>query len=176
MKPDWDKLMGDFADSKSALVADVDCTTDGGKGLCEKFSISGYPTIKHGDPGDMKDYEGGRSYADFKKFADENLGPSCGPDNLDLCKDEDKALIEKFLKMDIDELDVAIGEADGKIQKIEDKNAKAVTKLNAEIAAMNKDIEKKTKAKEDSVAKETKKTGLSVMKKVASSRKKKEEL
>jgi len=176
MKPDWDKLMADFADSKSSLVADVDCTTDGGKPLCESNAITGYPSIKYGEPGALKDYEGGRSYADFKKFADENLGPSCGPDNLDLCTDENKALIEKLMKMDVDELDVAIGEADGKIKKIDDKNAKAVKKLRADIAGLNKEIETKTKVNEASVAKETKKIGLSVMKKVAASRKKTEEL
>ena len=34
MKPDWDKLMDAFADSTTALVADVDCTADG-KPLCD---------------------------------------------------------------------------------------------------------------------------------------------
>ena len=44
----------------------------------------------------MQDYNGGRSYEDLKKFADENLGPSCGPANLELCNAEDKAKLEGF--------------------------------------------------------------------------------
>jgi len=175
MKPDWDKLIEDFADSKSSLVADVDCTTEG-KALCEKHGISGYPTIKYGDPADMKDYDGGRSYADFKKFADENLGPSCGPDNLDLCKEEDKALIEKFLAQTAEELDKAIAEGDAKMKKIEDKNVAAVKKLTSKVEGLNKELEAAQKKSDDACKKETKKLGLGVMRKVLASRKKKEEL
>merc|ERR1712151_1439463 len=105
--------MEDYADSKTSVIADVDCTTEG-KDLCEKFGVQGYPSIKYGDPNDLKDYDGGRSYDDLKKFADENLGPSCGPENLDLCSAEDKAMLEKFLAMTIEELDKAIADADSK--------------------------------------------------------------
>ena len=66
--------MDEFKGSPNALVADVDCTADG-QSLCEKFEVRGYPTIKYGDPGDMKDYNGGRTFDDLKKFASENLGP-----------------------------------------------------------------------------------------------------
>merc|ERR1711879_75883 len=64
--------MDDFKDSTTSLVAYVDCTA-GGKDLCDKNGVRGYPTIKYGDPGDLKDYNGGRTYDDLKKFADENL-------------------------------------------------------------------------------------------------------
>jgi len=175
MKPDWDKLMGEFAESTTSLIADVDCTADG-KDLCEKHKISGYPTIKYGDPEDMKDYEGGRDYASFKKFADENLGPTCGPDHLDLCKDEDKALIEKFTAMSAEDLDKALAEADAKIKKIEDKSTAAVGKLNDKIEVAQKESEAAQKKSDDAVKKETKKLGLGVMRKVLANRKKKEEL
>merc|ERR1711957_475935 len=56
MKPDWDKLMAEFKDSKTALVADVDCTA-GGKALCDRIGVRGYPTIKQGDPNNMEDYK-----------------------------------------------------------------------------------------------------------------------
>merc|ERR1719272_2646994 len=100
MKPDWDKLIDQFKDSKTALVADVDCTADG-KSLCEKNGVSGYPTIKHGEPGNLQDYQGGRDLDALKKFAEENLGPTCGPANLDLCDADGKAQIKKFMKWDI---------------------------------------------------------------------------
>ena len=41
MKPDWDQLMDAFADSETALVADVDCTTEG-KELCTAQGVKGY--------------------------------------------------------------------------------------------------------------------------------------
>mmetsp|Transcript_106617 Transcript_106617/g.267248 ORF Transcript_106617/g.267248 Transcript_106617/m.267248 type:complete len:127 (+) Transcript_106617:234-614(+) len=102
--------MDDFKDSPTALVADVDCTA-GGESLCSKHEVGGYPTIKYGDPAELKDYNGGRSYDDLKKFASENLGPTCGPgENLELCDAKTKAKIEGFVSMSIDKLD-------GKIRK-----------------------------------------------------------
>merc|ERR1719213_687179 len=96
--------MDEFADSPSSLVADVDCTTEG-KDLCDKVGVRGYPTIKYGDPGDLKDYSGGRDFDSLKKFADENLGPTCGPANLDLCSEDVKKKIEDYMKMSADRLE-----------------------------------------------------------------------
>mmetsp|Transcript_106616 Transcript_106616/g.267247 ORF Transcript_106616/g.267247 Transcript_106616/m.267247 type:complete len:125 (+) Transcript_106616:61-435(+) len=102
--------MDDFKDSPTALVADVDCTA-GGESLCSKHEVGGYPTIKYGDPAELKDYNGGRSYDDLKKFASENLGPTCGPgENLGLCDAKTKAKIEGFVAMSLDKLE-------GKIRK-----------------------------------------------------------
>jgi hypothetical protein len=89
MKPAWDKLTAEFKDSKTALIADVDCTA-GGKELCNSIGVRGYPTIKYGDPNNLEDYKGGRDFDALKKFAEENLGPTCGPANLDLCDAEKK--------------------------------------------------------------------------------------
>jgi len=100
--------MADFAGSSTSLVADVDCTADG-KELCSKMDVRGYPTIKHGDPTDLKDFNGARTYEDLKKFADENLGPSCGPQNLDLCPEGEKAKLETFMKM-------SSGKLEGKVR------------------------------------------------------------
>jgi len=97
--------MDDFADSPAALVADVDCTA-GGKSLCETHGVRGYPSIKYGEIGDLKDYQGGRSYDDFKKFAEENLGPTCGPgENIGLCDAATRESIEKYLTMSSDKLE-----------------------------------------------------------------------
>uniref|UniRef100_A0A7S1RU61 Thioredoxin domain-containing protein n=1 Tax=Alexandrium catenella TaxID=2925 RepID=A0A7S1RU61_ALECA len=103
--------MDDFKDSPTALVADVDCTAEG-KDLCNTHGVKGYPSIKYGEPGDLKDYQGGRSYEDLKKFADENLGPTCGPTNLDLCSADVKAKIEGFVKMTADRLEGKIRNAE----------------------------------------------------------------
>merc|ERR1719436_2325395 len=95
--------MKDFKDSKTALVADVDCTAEG-KPLCDSNGVKGFPTIKYGDPNALEAYEGGRDYDSLKEFADENLGPSCGPANLDLCDDDKKAKIAELTKLGAEEL------------------------------------------------------------------------
>eukprot|EP00929_Paragymnodinium_shiwhaense_P070797 TRINITY_DN3590_c0_g2_i1.p1 TRINITY_DN3590_c0_g2~~TRINITY_DN3590_c0_g2_i1.p1 ORF type:complete len:126 (+),score=41.77 TRINITY_DN3590_c0_g2_i1:238-615(+) len=107
--------MDDFKGNPNALVADVDCTTEG-KELCETHEVRGYPTIKWGPPDEMKDYQGGRSYDDLKKFAEENLGPQCGPEHMDLCSDKIKAKIEGYLKMPLDALEKKISDAQTKVQ------------------------------------------------------------
>lgn len=64
--------MADFEGSATQLVADVDCTTEG-QPLCDENGVQGFPTLKWGDASDLQDYQGGRSYEELKKFADENL-------------------------------------------------------------------------------------------------------
>jgi len=150
--------MEDFKDSKDALVGDVDCTTDGGKPLCEEVGVQGYPTIKHGNPADLQDYNGGRTYDDLKAFADENLGPTCGPANLDLCDDAKKALIEKYLAMPDSELDTLIKEKTDKMEKIE-------ADFKEFVEGLQKTYEEENKKKDDAV-KAIKDKGLGMLKSV----------
>merc|ERR1712037_683677 len=165
MGPDWDKLIAAFKDSKTALVADVDCTT-GGKDLCSAQGVRGYPTIKYGDPNNLEDYKGGRTYDDLKKFADENLGPSCGPNNLDLFDAEKKALIQKFQAMTAGDLDAAIKEKDDAMKKAE-------SDLEAFVKGLQKQYEEANTKKDADVA-AIKDSGLGMMKAVKAAGKKDE--
>merc|ERR1719181_947565 len=117
MKPDWDKLMKEYEGSTTILVADVDCTA-AGKSKCDEVGVRGYPTLKHGDPNDLQDYKGGRSFADLKKFA-EGLGPQCSPANLDLCDADKKAKIEEFTKLGADAREKMIKEKEAEAEKAE---------------------------------------------------------
>merc|ERR1712048_69938 len=97
---------------------------------------------KWGDPSNLEDYKGGRDYASLEKFAKENLKPVCGPANIDLCDDEKKGTIEKFLAMAGDELDKLIAENDKKIEEAEEAFKKGVEGLQAEYQKMMGDKEK----------------------------------
>jgi len=166
--------MEEFKDSPSALVADVDCTA-AGKDLCEKHKVQGYPSIKWGEPSDLKDYNGGRSFDDLKTFADENLGPTCGVDNLDLCSEEEKKAIKKFLKWDVDELEIQIEEAEEKVTSVEQKAQKEVDKLEGQVKGLETKIEKENKKKDSKVAKEKKDSNYKYLKLVQASKKPKAE-
>lgn len=142
MKPDWDKLGKEYADSKTALIGDVDCTADSSKGLCSKFGVQGYPTIKYftsNPAGD--DYNGGRDFASLQKWAKENLGPVCGPDNLDLCSDEEKADIEEKMKMSIEELDEKIAAGEKETKEADEKLKKLIEGLQSQYEAAQKEKE-----------------------------------
>merc|ERR1719456_523072 len=167
MKPAWDKLMDAFADSKTALVGDVDCTAEG-KPLCDSNGVQGFPTIKWGDPSALEDYEGGRSYDALKKFADENLKPVCSPTNIDLCDAEKKAEIEKIQGMSDKDLDAAIKEKEKEIKDAEETFSSEVKKLQESYQQMQKEKEDAVKAVKDS--------GLGLMKAVKAAKKKKDEL
>ena len=167
LKPDWDKLMDAFDGSKSALVADVDCTAEG-KPLCESNGVQGFPTLKWGDPSALESYEGARSYDALKKFADENLKPMCSPSNIDLCDADKKAEIEKYSKMSAGDLDKAIEEQEKKI-------ADAETTFKDEVKQLQKTYEGLKEAQDTAIA-EVKASGLGLMKAVKANAGKKDEL
>jgi len=167
MKPDWDKLMEEYKDSKTAVVAEVDCTASG-KELCNDHGVRGYPTIKTGDPNNLEDYKGGRTMADFQKHASDNLGPSCGPANLDLCDDAKKALIEKYQAMSAADLEKFVDESSKKIDTAEADFKKFVEGLQ-------KKYEEENKAK-DATVEEIKNSGLGFAKAVMAAKKSKSEL
>merc|ERR1712032_14229 len=156
-----DKLMDEFKDSTTALIADVDCTA-GGKELCSEHGVKGYPTIKHGNPDALEDYDGGRTFDDLKKFAEDNLGPVCSPGNMDLCSDEKKALIEKYMKMSEGKREAKIRMAEKKIQALEDEFEKWQKGLGEQYEA-------KEKEKENALA-AIKESGLGLMKAVKAHR------
>jgi hypothetical protein len=120
MKPDWDRLMKEFGDSETALLADVDCTTEG-KALCEAHGVRGYPSLKWGDPAALEDYQGGRDYKSLKKFAEDKLQPMCSPSNLDICDDDKKAEIQKFMDMSEADLDTGIEEKETELTAAEEE-------------------------------------------------------
>jgi len=163
MKPDWDKLMAEFKDSSSILIADVDCTA-AGKSKCDEVGVRGYPTIKYGDPDDLQDYKGGRSFSDLKKFA-EGLGPQCGPGNLELCDEQKKKEIERFKALSADEREAMIKEKEQTISALE-------SDFKAFVEGLNKQYQEES-AKKDKGIEEIKAGGLGLLKSVQAYEKKK---
>eukprot|EP00928_Gymnodinium_smaydae_P070642 TRINITY_DN54442_c0_g1_i1.p2 TRINITY_DN54442_c0_g1~~TRINITY_DN54442_c0_g1_i1.p2 ORF type:complete len:174 (-),score=76.65 TRINITY_DN54442_c0_g1_i1:50-571(-) len=173
MKPAWDKLMKNWNKGKrldTTLIADVDCTSEGGKALCEAQDVKGFPTIKWGDASSMETYEGGRDYDALKAFAKENLKPMCSPSNVDLCDDEKKAEIAKLEAMPLADLSSEIEQKKGEIKAAEEKFEAAVKELQAKYEQLNKE-------KTETIA-DIKKAGLGLMQAVHGKRSKasKEEL
>jgi len=161
MKPAWDKLMKEYKDSATALVADVDCTA-AGKPLCDANGVQGFPTIKYGDPSALEKYEGGRDFDSLKKFADENLKPMCSPANMDLCDDDQKAELNKLMEMSLDDLETAITEGEKKITDAEET-------FKSELQKLQDQYQELMKTKEDTIA-EVKSSGLGRMKSVLAHR------
>mmetsp|Transcript_45845 Transcript_45845/g.123629 ORF Transcript_45845/g.123629 Transcript_45845/m.123629 type:complete len:155 (+) Transcript_45845:220-684(+) len=105
MKPDWDRLMEEYEDSRTIIVGDVDCI-GAGKELCKDHNVRGYPTIKHGDPTEpdgMAEFPGERTYSAISKFA-AGLKPQCTPRTLEHCQPEDREFLQSIQRLSDDEI------------------------------------------------------------------------
>lgn len=154
MKPAWDSLAKEYDSHPDIVIVDVDCTKSENEDVCSKYGVRGYPTIKYftgstdalGD-----DYEGGRSLSDLQEFVKENLGPSCGPKNLDLCDDDQKAEVEKYMAMAAADLDKLVAEKmkaiddaeenfKSELEKLQNQYEKLVEEKDAAVAAVQPDL------------------------------------
>jgi|EP01047_Picozoa_sp_COSAG01_P019329 thioredoxin-like negative regulator of GroEL len=147
MKPAWDQLGDEFVGSKTVLIGDVDCTVE--KDLCGKYGVKGYPTVKYFTSSTAADgdaYEGGRDFDSLKKFADESLGPSCSNDNIDLCDDDQKAILAKYTAMSESERKKIVDDADAAVEEAEELAKSEVKKLQSRYEQLMKDKDEQIKA------------------------------
>jgi len=143
MKPDWDSLGSDYADSKTVVIGDVDCTA-GGKPLCDKYGVRGYPTIKYFNPPDEdgEDYKGGRDLSALKKFVESELGPGCSADTKENCSAEQLTELQKYIDMDP-------AERESKLTTMK----AALTKAEEDHNALLKNLQEQFKTSQDALEK-----------------------
>lgn len=104
MKPSWDQIMDDYEGSDYLLVADVDCTHAEAKKICQYEGITGYPTIKWGDPTNLVTYKGDRSKDALEQFISERNKKTCGPASLDKCEPHTRKYIQDLMALPLEEL------------------------------------------------------------------------
>jgi len=147
MKPAWEKLGDKFADSKTVIIGNVDCTVE--KDLCSQYGVKGYPTIKYftgSTAADGDKYNGGRTYEDLEKFAEENLGPSCGPDNRDLCSEEQLKELEEVEALSPEDRKAKIAALEKEIKDAEEFFKSELEKLQNTYQQISKDKDDKIAA------------------------------
>ena len=141
------------------MIADVDCTQDNAKALCEKYGVQGYPTIKYFSketPDDGEKYEEARDYNALKKFVKKMAKDPCVLDTQANCNKKEKAFIQELsgweeakVKSELEALKSNIEEAKAKHQQLADlfekqkEEAMATMKLQEEA---KKELDKVTKA------------------------------
>jgi len=143
MKPDWDALGAEFKDSTKVVIADVDCTA-GGKSLCDKYGVRGYPTIKYFNPPDEEgeDYKGGRDLAALKKFVETELGPGCSVDTKENCSAEQLASLQTYIDMPAEERDSKLTEMKKALADAEEAHNELLKKLQAQFKESQDGLEK----------------------------------
>mmetsp|Transcript_17151 Transcript_17151/g.16594 ORF Transcript_17151/g.16594 Transcript_17151/m.16594 type:complete len:291 (-) Transcript_17151:177-1049(-) len=111
MADDWALIGEEFGgEDMDVVIGDVDCTDAdvGNEEFCNQNGVQGFPSLKYGNPFDLQEYEGERDYESLKAFALEYLGPQCGPDEIELCTDEQKILIVTYMNLPDEELQALI--------------------------------------------------------------------
>ena len=131
--------MEEFSSSTTQLIADVDCTAPDNDALCNAYGVQGFPTLKWGDPDDLQEYQGPRSFDALKEFAEANLKPMCSVKNIDLCDDEKKALIQKYQGMSVEDLENAVEEKMVLIDEAEKNFDDEVEKLQKKYESLEKE-------------------------------------
>jgi protein disulfide-isomerase-like protein len=121
LAPEWAKL-----EHSEVVIAEVDCTQN--KKLCTKHGVKGYPTLKHGDPSDLQDYKGERTYNALNEFL-QTLGPPCDIDTRDYCSDRQLERLEEYKKLSVGELDQLLEDEASTRDEIETLFKESVDKL-----------------------------------------------
>jgi len=77
LKPEFEKSSGDLlANDPPVSLVKVDCT-EGGKDVCGRFEVRGYPTLKIFRSGELsQDYNGPREAAGITKYMKGQVGPA----------------------------------------------------------------------------------------------------
>lgn len=76
----------------------MDCTSEAAKPVCEKYGVSGYPTLKvfsKDSPAMGEEYEGGRSYPELFSFVEKRSKPPCEVKTKWNCNKMEKDFIEE---------------------------------------------------------------------------------
>jgi protein disulfide-isomerase-like protein len=159
LAPAWSKLMDEYVDSATVVVAESDCTAKGKK-LCETHGIKGFPSIRFGDPSNLEEYKNGRDFGSLSDFA-AGLLPPCNVNSLENCDEQQIEDISELGLLTEEELQVRVSEYD-----------QSVTEINAvfkdAVSELQKAYQKLTQTKDDSLSKLTKSLKINMVKSILS--------
>lgn len=136
MAADYEKLATTHASSTDKLIAEVDCTNETSKQLCQDNGVSGFPTLKYGNPTSLEDYQGGRDFKSLNEFVTTELKLGCSPLNIELCNENDKKAIEQISAMDDAALTKEIERVEGIMKDADDELQKGIEGLQAKFESM----------------------------------------
>jgi len=144
MKPAWDQLAEEFKGT-NVNIHDVDCTA-AGENICKTVGVQGYPTIKYFVDGDPKgkDYNGGRSFEELKKFVEDTFKAGCDPATKENCNPAQVKIIDEFAGKSMEDIQEVINQLENEANaKKEERNnlveegKKKLKEMKAEEEKMN---------------------------------------
>lgn len=167
MADDYESLAAEYKSSADTVIAEVDCTDEIAKDLCQENGVQGFPTLKYGNPSALSDYQGGRTFDAMSEFVKTELKVSCSPFNLDLCNDDEKALIEKIQNMSDEDLGNEIDKVEKLMDEADEELQAGIEKLQQKYEEMMEANDKKVSDLKDEFDYKLKKSVLAMKKKAA---------
>mmetsp|Transcript_11953 Transcript_11953/g.13492 ORF Transcript_11953/g.13492 Transcript_11953/m.13492 type:complete len:186 (-) Transcript_11953:133-690(-) len=140
MKAPWDKLGKKYADSKTVMIVDVDCTA-GGQTLCGQQGVKGYPTVKYFMSGSSKGiaYQGAREFPDLVSFVKSTLDKEkCDPLTGNYCKKNQIKFLESHKGKTKSELEAELVERKTKFKEVQKAHRDAAKEWRAKERAFKK--------------------------------------
>uniref|UniRef100_A0A7S3PE37 protein disulfide-isomerase n=1 Tax=Aplanochytrium stocchinoi TaxID=215587 RepID=A0A7S3PE37_9STRA len=96
LAPVYEELAGEYKDSGSVQIGHIDCTVH--QGICTKYGVTGYPTLKYFKDGDSEGtaYQSGRDLVSLKKFVEDELEISCLVSEIASCTEKEQNYFNKW--------------------------------------------------------------------------------
>ena len=152
IRSSWDELTNYFSDHPDIIIGQVDCTrsADGKRNrLCDYLGIVLYPSMRYGNPWEFKEYKDGRDLESLKSFVLENVKLLCSPSNMELCSEEERERIEKYLGTDLATIDFTIGLELTKLEEIEKEFQATLNDINVRHKVLSEERDVKIKDVKD---------------------------
>ena len=135
--------------------------------LCAKYGVTGYPTIKYFTSETAEDgcaaenrpvkrcsiispsvrcwsagrdlYEGPRDFDALMAFVDDSLGPTCSPTTMEVCSEEQKTTLKKYMGMTAAERKEIVDDVERAVADLEEKFKSDVAELQATYGRLQED-------------------------------------
>ena len=142
LAPVWEDLAEKYPD---VTIGEMDCTASENKAKCGELGVQGYPTLLYSTGFANEKYQGGRSLTELSTFVENELAESC-LDDESLCSAEDKALLNGFASVSLEELQAQIETMEDEKKAANQEFDDVVQELNSRFKAA-KDKKESTNSK-----------------------------
>ena len=130
MKSDWMELAEKYAGSDMIRIGEVDCTSEGGKSVCHRVDVHGFPNLKYKQVGGWwETYLGGRDFDTLSSFVESDVLPRCSKGNEHKCSAEEKEFVEGMEKMSKAQREELEGRLEEELKEINEEHIRFTHEL-----------------------------------------------
>ena len=124
------ELAEKYAGSDMIRIGEVDCTSEGGKSVCHRVDVHGFPNLKYKQVGGWwETYLGGRDFETLSSFVESDVLPRCSKGNEHKCSAEEKEFVEGMEKMSKAQREELEGRLEEELKEINEEHIRFTHEL-----------------------------------------------